>query len=1063
MAQTKYVGTIGKIEPFDETTESWEVYIERVDQYFLCNEIADGKKASAILSLMGAKTYSLLKSLFAPEQPGEKTYAEICDKLKGHLNPKPREIAERFRFMKRNQLESESIADYNAAIRKLAATCNFQDLGKMLRDRLVCGIRSERIQNTLLAKDDLTYDVALSTAVAMETASRDAAELQTQTNSGVHKVNSGYRSRKQANKSKSASCHRCLGKNHPQNECYFKTTKCDFCGKIGHIPRACLSKRQDQNQDNGRVQGGTKTRENRKFQKRNKNRNIHQVDEQSDGSDGECFNVQISSVNSINSANIWLYPKINGHECKFELDTGSAVSVMPVHVFEKHFKREQLSPTKISLRTYTGEQITPVGKLKVNVKLHGQNKKLDLYIINGGNTPLFGRTWMREIKLNWNEIHAMTAANEVNSNSVPQKRGTKARLDSILGKYTDVFAEGIGKLQGFQATLNVKDNTPPRFLKARNVPYAIRPELDKELINLERQGIIKSVPSSRWATPIVPVVKPNGSVRICADFKTTINPVLQGDEYPLPKIEDIFASLAGGERFSKIDLRQAYLHYEVAPEDREYLTINTDKGLFQYQRLVYGIKDAPSKWQKAIEQVLSPLIGNGVQVILDDMIITGPNDEAHLNNLEKVLQKLQDYGLRANLDKCRFFQDRIEFCGHAIDKNGLHETDSKIKAITSMKRPTNKSEIKTFVGMVNYYHKFLPNIASVLRPLHQLTEANRDFKWSEKCESAFKEAKSLIASKRVLTHYDPDLPIIIQTDACENGISGIMSHIMPNGEERPVMFLSRSLTASERNYSQLDREALAIYWTIYKLHHFLYLKKFQLVTDCKALTSIFHPDKGIPQMTAQRLQRYAIFLSGMNYTIKFRTSAENANCDGLSRLPLPYTKERVDPTSEFQIKQIEAVPVNTKRLQNATQRDPVLSKVYNYVLTGKWDNINDPAIAKYHTRRDQLSVQQGCLLCGICVIVPPALQNEVLDMIHEAHPGIVRMKMLSRSHVWWPTINSDIEKLATSCEMCENKMKNPPKGKLHPLGIPRRPMAEGTHRFCSEFPRLQLPCVTRCI
>ena len=1003
---TRIVGQLGKIECFDETLEPWDTYIERVEQYFKANEVQDEKKAPAILSLMGAKTYSLVKSLFAPDAPGDKTYTQICDKLNTHLNPKPREIAERFRFMNRDQKQGESIADFNAAIRKLAATCNFDNLNKQLRDRLVCGLKSESVQHKLLAMDNLNYDTAIATATAMEHASRDAAEMHSKP---VNKM-SAPRPPNKARHSERRACFRCLRTNHPPNECYFKDKPCDTCGQIGHIPRACRnqgSRGQTSRHDPSKSGPGPASQ---KFQNgarpktgRFKQRNfkVHQVE---NNSDSDCFNLSVNSVSS-NANAMWIFPKINGHKFKFELDTGSAVSIMPMDMFGEKFKKSQLKPTRLTLKTYTGEDIIPLGKINVTVKLNGQRRKLDLYVIEGGSNALFGRSWLREIQVNWAEIHAIVATQNI------EKSGTKTnkRLDSILNRHNDVFQDGIGKLKGFKATFNVEPNTVPRFLKARNVPYSLRPAVEAELRNLEEQDIIERVDFSHWATPIVPVAKPDGKVRLCADFKTTLNPVLKGDQYPLPKIDDIFASLAGGQKFTKIDLRQAYLHYEVDEEHRDYLTINTEKGLFRYKRLLYGVKDAPSKWQRAIEQVLQGI--PHVQVILDDMLITGPTEEKHLDNLEAVLQRLEDHGLRANLKKCAFFQDKIDFCGHTIDKNGLHEHVDKIKAITNIKKPENVTELQAFLGLVNYYRKFLPNIACVLRPLYKLTEKVQKFVWSEQCQKSFEKAKQLVASNVVLTHYDPDLPVVVQTDACEAGISGVMSHIMPNGDEKPILFLSRSLTKSERNYSQLDREALAIYSTVRKLHHFLYLKKFELVTDCKALTSIFSPDKKIPEMSAQRLQRYAIFLSGMNYTIKFRKSSENQNCDALSRLPLQCTNpDKFDSTTLSFLNHIEtATPIDVKKVKIETQKDKLLCKIYEHVLTGNWPKYTQHSEPyKFFTKKHELSIEQGCLMWGNRVVIPPKFQGRVLKILHDAHVGIVRMKLLARRYVYWPSIDHDI-------------------------------------------------------
>ena len=200
-----------------------------------------------------------------------------------------------------------------------------------------------------------------------------------------------------------------------------------------------------------------------------------------------------------------------------------------------------------------------------------------------------------------------------------------------------------------------------------------------------------------------------------------------------------------------------------------------------------------------------------------------------------------------------------------------------------------------------------------------------------------------MASNKVLTHYDPELPVVVQADASPYGLGAVMSHIMPNGLETPVLFLSRSLTKSERNYSQIQKEATSIYWTVKKLHHFLYGRHFILVTDHKPLTSILHPHKGIPVMTAQRLQRYALFLSGINDTINYRSTKEHANCDDL---PLQVRKkDRQDPATVFELHQIDTVPVDNKQLKLQTQRDPVLSRVLDW-------NLSDKQYTKYRVRKD---------------------------------------------------------------------------------------------------------------
>ena len=397
-----------------------------------------------------------------------------------------------------------------------------------------------------------------------------------------------------------------------------------------------------------------------------------------------------------------------------------------------------------------------------------------------------------------------------------------------------------------------------------------------------------------------------------------------------------------------------------------------------------------------------------------------------------------------------------------IDATGLHESDSKVDAITSAKRPENVAEVQAFCGLVNYYRKFLRNISHVLRPLYKLTEKSSKFEWNSDCETAFARAKQLVASKQVLTHYDPQLPVVVQTDACEAGVSGVMSHVMPNGDEKPVLFLSRALSKSERNYSQLDREALAIFWTVKKLHRFLYLKHFTLMTDCQALTSIFHPAKEIPQMSAQRLQRYAIYLSGMSYDIKFRKSGENGNADALSRLPSKPADETPDDTDKFMIHHLDNAPTDVTAVREETKKDPTLSKVFQSIQTGHW-NINAPNISaeelKFYQFRNELTTQQGCIMRGIRVIIPNSLRKHVLDMLHEAHCGISKTKAVARAYVWWPALDQDVEQLTKSCNACSNQRKNPPATQLHPWEYPTRAWCRLHVDFAGPIEGKQLLCL----
>ena len=537
-------------------------------------------------------------------------------------------------------------------------------------------------------------------------------------------------------------------------------------------------------------------------------------------------------------------------------------------------------------------------------------------------------------------------------------------------------------------------------------------------------------------------------MRICGDFKVTVNPQLNVEQYPLPKVDDVFASLAGGKRFTKIDLKQAYLQMEMDDESSALLTLNTHKGLYKLNRLAFGIASAPALWQRAMDQILQGI--PYTQCILDDIIVTGEDDDDHLRNLEAVLQRLRDAGMRVNRRKCSFFMSAVEYCGHGVSAQGLHKTPAKIDAIKQAPCPRNVSELRSFLGLVNYYARFLPSLATTLHPLNSLLQKGVEWRWTDACKTAFNTVKEQIASELVLTHFDANLPVRVASDASPYGLGAVLSHVMPSGEERPVAFASRTLSAAERNYSQIDKEALGIVWSLKKFHAYLYGRSFTLITDHQPLTAIFHPEKHLPAMTAARLQRYALFLAGFQYNIVFRKTAEHGNTDGLSRLPLSSSSPPsidTDDVEAFHISQFDNLPVTADQVRRATRQDVTLAEVYNAVQTGDFAAVSQP----FRSRRSELTSHQGCLLWGARVIIPDKLQPNVLQELHSTHCGIVRMKELARSYVWWPGMDQQIEHTVAACGTCQQNRNPSAKAPLHPWEWPAHPWQRVHVDFAGEF------------
>lgn len=245
----------------------------------------------------------------------------------------------------------------------------------------------------------------------------------------------------------------------------------------------------------------------------------------------------------------------------------------------------------------------------------------------------------------------------------------------------------------------------------------------------------------------------------------------------------------------------------------------------------------------------------GTVSFLDDITVTGNSKEEHLKSLKEVFTRLENAGLRLNEKKCSFFQDEILYLGFKISKEGLSKTDERIVSILEAPAPINVSEIRAFCGMINNYSKFIKNYATILSPLYNLLKKDVRFDWSMECQTAFDTIKEAITSDVVLVHFDPELPVILTCDASDKGLGAVLAHRFPNRDEKPISLNSRALTKEEKNYSVIQKEALAIVFACKKLYQYLWGRPFILKTDHKPLVAIFGEKTGIPQMAASRMQR----------------------------------------------------------------------------------------------------------------------------------------------------------------------------------------------------------------
>ncbi|UYV77366.1 K02A2.6-like [Cordylochernes scorpioides] len=969
---------------YDPKEDDFEIFIQRFNAACTANETSEHKKVVILLSLLDSGLLKLGNDLFFPEKMEAQTYELIVKKIRQYLEPKKKIIPQRCLFLKRTQRENESVSEYLRELKHLASNCSFGEmLEMMLRDRFVAGLTSESLQKRLLQEDDeVKLERVFALAVSYELAEKDAKELHEKEVARVtshieRNRKSKYSPTKEnfASATKERTCYRCGMKNsHLAPACPQKFKTCYKCKKIGHLSNVC--KARGNTQKSGYVQ-----------------------------------QQNIFSLRGGTEVEIAL--TVDGQILNGSVDTGSPVTLLPKSIFEKLWRAKPLIPTAINLGSFCNNPIKVVGERKVFVK--EANMSLRLIVVDESIPEiLLGREWLKFLNINYSKL--------LNVNKI-----SESCIDSLIESYANLFKDELGCLKDVKLDISIKKEEAPVFCKARSLPYSLKKKVENELECMVERGILEPIVHASWAAPIVPVVKKNGSIRICGDFRSTANKAIILDKYPLPTIDEIFSRLSGSTNFSTLDLSMAYLQVELTDEAKRVVNINTTKGLFAYRRLPYGVAVAPNKFQRLMDNVFADI--PGVACYIDDILVSGKDARDHKSKLELVFKRLEEKGLNLNKAKCKFAVDSVEYLGFRIDKNGLHPMLNKIQAVSNAPEPKNIGQLRSFIGMLMYYARFIKDTSSILSPFYQLLKKNCPWKWTNKHRVLFNKCKSLLTDELVLAHYDPAKELVLACDASSYGLGVVLSHRYKK-QESPIAFASRTLTEAEKHYSQLEKEALSIVYGCEKFRQYLLGRSFVLVTDNRPLMHLFSPHKPIPLCAASRIKRWSLKLGAFHYSVEFRKMEDHGNADALSRLPLKANEGgSYDDDQILLLRKMNEVPFSFQDVAFETKRDKTLAIVLRNVREDTWQSpkfTKENPLSPYYKVRNELSVDFGCLQWKERIMIPPKLRSQILIDLHEMHFGMVKMKIIARRYFWWPGIDRSIEDMARQCTICQESADMPP-------------------------------------
>ena len=1051
--------------------EEFKLFKQRMELVLADQEVTDEKKKAIKIKIaVGNEGLRRINASGLSEADKEKP-EKLWSLFEAQLMVKVNFRVHRLELMRYRQKTDESIDEFVIRCRDKAKSCDFDEseLDERIIELVIASTQSVEFQKSLLDQpkgfkiEQILTEGRKYEAVA---ASRQCLEMLDPKES----VDAFRRSNARA-------CGRC-GRNHKPRQCPAFDNVCHACGIKGHWAKFCKKsksdrKKSDQKSDD-HASDNVKSEQSRRNTKRSKSssrkkkpitgldtRHDSDTDHDQNTSSPTHYHATFDSIDthrkepyvvmkddgSIAYSHIdVIFPQREGqHGLYLKVDSGASANTITVrtanNVYGEKWKKVA-KRTDVKLYGYGRVPIPCRGALDIKCRYKGEWSTQRFYIADVDGPCILGLKACR--------ILGIITIHEINT--TPTQTNTQTPITSVedlKGKYPGQF-DAIGSFQG-TAELHVKEDAKPTIDAPRKCSVHLKDKIKEELDKMEQQGVIRKVEyHTDWCSSMTTVVKKDGSIRICLDPRR-LNNALKRCPHKTPTLEEVQPIFAGAQYFSKLDAKAGYWSVHLDENSQDLTTFRTPNGRYCFQRLPFGLCTSQDIFQQHMDRIVQNI--PGCVCIADDIAIVGSTEEEHDKNLYLLMEKAKQEGLVFNSSKCMIKQESINFFGSTYTRSGIRPDRSKVEAIMKMPSPKDKEDVQRCLGLFTYLAAYIPNFSEKSATIRELLHKDTPFVWDEDHEHALNSLKESISTGSCLQFFDTKKETTLEVDASLKGLGACLLQ-----EGKPVAFASKSLSSAESNYSNIERETLALVFGITRFHTFLFGKEFTVITDHKPLEMIWKkPLKSAPP----RLQRLLIKVQGYNCEVKYRPGKEMILSDTLSRLPNP--KEGRDIPLDITVETIMADVEDSHnldliffgqnkrdQLQKETANDPVLRSLWQTVTQGWPETIKElpTPLRQFWSYREEIGVSDGVIFKGSQVIIPKTLQEDILRQLHLGHMGIESTRRLARETVFWPNINKDVERITKECDACQEHQARQEKEPLLPHDIPPAPWTKlGTDMF----------------